>query len=311
MGINVKQEDAPITPPSQEKEKKAKKRKKERGGDEEAGDVFEKKIKVVNISDLDEDRPHKKHKKGKQDRGQDSGGQEVGEVVEEVRRKKKKDKSSAHREEAVAAEETETKRKKEKLKEQPTDSGREKSKAKFTLSLSTSASEPVLNATNKKKKGPKIIIAQSGEEASTATPAERKQRKNRNKKKKDGGDGAVHESKGMNKALRYVQAWKEDRSNWKFEKCRQIWLLHNAYDQERISEANFVVVVEYMASIRGAMRNKTLEEAQQRLDKAAQWQAKLEAGVPEDDILAELGPKVPGPEVERAEKIVASLTSPA
>jgi hypothetical protein len=32
------------------------------------------------------------------------------------------------------------------------------------------------------------------------------------------------------------------------------------------------VLLEYMASIRGAMREQTLQEAQQRRDKAAQWQ---------------------------------------
>jgi hypothetical protein len=40
----------------------------------------------------------------------------------------------------------------------------------------------------------------------------------------------------------------------------------------RISETTFPVLLEYMASIRGAMREQTLQEAQQRRDKAAQWQ---------------------------------------
>lgn len=37
---------------------------------------------------------------------------------------------------------------------------------------------------------------------------------------------SVHETKGQAKAVEYLQLWESDRSSWKFEKCRQIWLLH-------------------------------------------------------------------------------------
>jgi hypothetical protein len=40
----------------------------------------------------------------------------------------------------------------------------------------------------------------------------------------------------------------------------------------RISEANFPLLLEYISSIRGAMREQTRAGAQQKRDKAAQWQ---------------------------------------
>ena len=37
---------------------------------------------------------------------------------------------------------------------------------------------------------------------------------------------SIHETKGQAKAIDYLRKWDTDRQNWKFEKCRQIWLLH-------------------------------------------------------------------------------------
>jgi WKF domain len=44
----------------------------------------------------------------------------------------------------------------------------------------------------------------------------------------------VHETKGQGRALRYLDGWNEmqnGKAGWKFEKCRQIWLLDHAYDK--------------------------------------------------------------------------------
>ena len=37
---------------------------------------------------------------------------------------------------------------------------------------------------------------------------------------------SIHETKGQAKAIDYLKNWETDRNNWKFEKCRQIWLLN-------------------------------------------------------------------------------------
>lgn len=317
MGIKVKQDELTSTPnlatTTMPAEKSSKKRKNKEKDDDSDG----KKLKVDNLvgREVAGSEHHQKEKteKKKEKLGKNLDKEEpVCSKTEKVEgRKKEKKKKHAENKVAdfVANKATEGKRKKRVEEgEAAGDAGGAKSKAKFSLSLSTATSSPSLEAFRKKKKGPKIVIAQSDGDVASAAAADRKQRKNRNKKKK-GKEGAVHESKGMNKALRYLKTWMEDRSNWKFEKCRQIWLLHNAYDVERISETNFPLLLEYMTSIRGAMRDKTVAEAQQKRDRAAQWQAKLDAEIPEADIISEMGAKMNVTELERAEKIVACLTS--
>jgi hypothetical protein len=47
-------------------------------------------------------------------------------------------------------------------------------------------------------------------------------------------------------------------SDWKFEKCRQIWLLANAYNDERIPDSRFDALLKYTDSIKGKMREAFL-----------------------------------------------------
>ena len=62
------------------------------------------------------------------------------------------------------------------------------------------------------------------------------------------------DSKGQPKALDYLEAWANDRDNWKFEKCRQIWLLQNAFDVDRVPDDKFPDLLNYIDSIKGGMR---------------------------------------------------------
>jgi len=177
---------------------------------------------------------------------------------EPPKKKKKKDKKEnvGETEEASIAEPelgSETSKRKKKKKD------------KSGISTSTTESggaETALEPLNQGS-GPKIIIAQ---DAASTTESGKKSKKR--DKKKD--DGQVHETKGMNKALAYLKVWKEDKASWKFEKCRQIWLLHNCYDNKRINEANFAVLLEYISSVRGAMRDQTRNAAMKKLEQANQ-----------------------------------------
>ena len=86
----------------------------------------------------------------------------------------------------------------------------------------------------------------------------------------------IHETKGQGKAIRYLDAWQTHHdgktNSWKFEKCRQIWLLSNAYDETKVPDAKFDSLLRYMASIRGQMRQITLETAKQKLKMAEEAQ---------------------------------------
>lgn len=79
---------------------------------------------------------------------------------------------------------------------------------------------------------------------------------------------SVHETKGQAKAVEYLQLWESDRSSWKFEKCRQIWLLHNAYEKTRVPDDLFPTLLRYMDSIKGGMRGLALDIAKKKLEKA-------------------------------------------
>ena len=88
---------------------------------------------------------------------------------------------------------------------------------------------PALNS----GKGPKIIIAKDKKkeksDGEAGTGRRRRRLNKRSKKRLAEGlplEETQHESKGQSKAIQYLKTWASDRDNWKFEKCRQIWLLH-------------------------------------------------------------------------------------
>ena len=108
-------------------------------------------------------------------------------------------------------------------------------KSKFNISVkvteslqSSPASDlPPLNS----GKGPKIIIAKDkNKDRSDSEAVKPRRRLNKRRKARLAAglplEEAQHDSKGQSKALQYLQTWAHHRHTWKFEKCRQIWLLH-------------------------------------------------------------------------------------
>ena len=56
------------------------------------------------------------------------------------------------------------------------------------------------------------------------------------KKKKNGEQAPEKERKTIvHPAVDYLLTWYNDRNNWSFKKVRQVWLLHNIFDQEQVS----------------------------------------------------------------------------
>ena len=118
----------------------------------------------------------------------------------------------------------------------------------------------------------------------------------------------IHETKGQTKALQYLKQWDEDRDSWKFEKCRQIWLLQNCYDLSKIPDAKFDTLLKYMASIKGKMRESALESARAIVSEDDTWREEMEAGKSEADLILERK-KTRQPEkvVQRAHDVVEML----
>jgi len=64
-------------------------------------------------------------------------------------------------------------------------------------------------------------------------------------------------------AITYLLSWKEKTKDWKFKKLRQTWLLQSMYDKEKVSKANFKILLEYLEDLKGASREQTLKEAKE------------------------------------------------
>lgn len=63
------------------------------------------------------------------------------------------------------------------------------------------------------------------------------------------------------KALNYLSKWKYNKTDWKFEKLRQVWLVQNLYDSSKIEDKFWETIVEYFNSAQGKVREKILKEA--------------------------------------------------
>ncbi|KAK9302218.1 hypothetical protein QLX08_005669 [Tetragonisca angustula] len=64
----------------------------------------------------------------------------------------------------------------------------------------------------------------------------------------------------MKKGLNYVSKWKHARSQWKFEKLRQIWLIDNLLDETSIPNDIFPTVLEYFEGCKGMAREQLLKK---------------------------------------------------
>ncbi|XP_026170956.1 protein cholesin isoform X2 [Mastacembelus armatus] len=62
-------------------------------------------------------------------------------------------------------------------------------------------------------------------------------------------------------ALDYLTCWAENRSEWKFQKTRQTWLLQHMFDLEKIPDENFLVLLQYLEGLRGGARDITVQKA--------------------------------------------------
>ncbi|KAF7274178.1 uncharacterized protein LOC143204815 [Rhynchophorus ferrugineus] len=69
------------------------------------------------------------------------------------------------------------------------------------------------------------------------------------------------------KALNYLSKWKHSRSEWKFEKLRQIWLQKNLLDETKIPDEFWENVVEYFSGSKGRCRQEILDEALKVVEK--------------------------------------------
>ncbi|XP_030019414.1 protein cholesin [Sphaeramia orbicularis] len=62
-------------------------------------------------------------------------------------------------------------------------------------------------------------------------------------------------------ALDYLTCWAENRTEWKFQKTRQTWLLQHMFDSDKIPDDKFSMLLEYLEGLRGGSRDTTVQKA--------------------------------------------------
>ncbi|TRY62721.1 hypothetical protein TCAL_08196 [Tigriopus californicus] len=197
--------------------------------------------------------------------------------------------------ELTEEEQTKLDRKNKKLK---------KKKAK----LIEKQSEVLDNQAKLNEKLKKPLLGEIQQEPTKEDSSAKVKSKKKKKKKSSATSDHVHETIGRGKAMKYLEVWATDRANWKFEKCRQIWLIQNCYDQVKIPDDKFDQLLEYIGSIKGQMRASALKLAQEKVAWEEKWKQILEDGKSEEEAKQELKlERQPAVVVSRAEEIISML----
>ncbi|KAJ8979481.1 hypothetical protein NQ317_000357 [Molorchus minor] len=72
-------------------------------------------------------------------------------------------------------------------------------------------------------------------------------------------------------ALNYLSLWKHNRSEWRFEKLKQIWLQQNIFDTIKIPNEFWDTAVQYFCGAKGAIRKITLKKAIELIEKRGKY----------------------------------------
>ncbi|XP_076235041.1 uncharacterized protein LOC143179612 [Calliopsis andreniformis] len=89
----------------------------------------------------------------------------------------------------------------------------------------------------------------------------KRQLKREKAEKKENEKREANRLEAMKKGLSYVSKWKHARSEWKFEKLRQIWLIDNLLDETSIPNDIFPTVLEYFEGCKGMAREQLLKKS--------------------------------------------------
>ncbi|XP_051970812.1 uncharacterized protein C7orf50 homolog [Xyrauchen texanus] len=91
-------------------------------------------------------------------------------------------------------------------------------------------------------------------------------KKEENKKLREEGKSTKTENVMTNiaekQALEYLTCWSERKEEWRFQKTRQTWLLQHMYDDVKVPDAHFELLLSYLEGLFGAARATTLQKAE-------------------------------------------------
>ncbi|KXJ16869.1 uncharacterized protein C7orf50 homolog [Exaiptasia diaphana] len=82
------------------------------------------------------------------------------------------------------------------------------------------------------------------------------------KKDKEGDENNDDQDCAAEQALLYLKTWKKNRSEWTFKKVRQVWLLKNMFNQTKVPDKKFKVLLQYLEGLKGSSRETTIAKAE-------------------------------------------------
>lgn len=123
-----------------------------------------------------------------------------------------------------------------------------------------------ISAFKKPPKRPKIkktqeILGETGNDEHNVMPTP-PQSKRQKKKLKKLQNSVRSKDKEIEKTILYLNNWDTNRSEWKYEKLRQIYIQKNVFDESVISEEHSDIAIRYLATSQGKARSTIVESAE-------------------------------------------------
>jgi hypothetical protein len=176
---------------------------------------------------------------------------------------------------ALSALKEETARKKAEAKETPDKVKKNKKEKKDKKHKKDKKSD------HKRKKPSSEEVSSSSSSSSTTTAATAATTKPSKKRANSSDDAAATPAQDPGdvakvEAVEYLRLWEEDRSNWKFKKHRQVWLLQNMFHPSSVGRDSFKILLRYLEGMKGAARQTTLKQAQAILEEGVETQTGVE-----------------------------------
>ncbi|KAL9701454.1 hypothetical protein quinque_004895 [Culex quinquefasciatus] len=130
--------------------------------------------------------------------------------------------------------------------------------------------EPV--PTKKSKKGaaeaPSIAAGTTIDQALAVIPKLKLNKKTKRAKKREkhakNQEAKQEKSKDRDRqeVQQYLEAWRDDREKWKFQKLKQIYIQENVFDETRLGTEVWPIALEYLSGTKGSGKETLMKQAQ-------------------------------------------------
>jgi hypothetical protein len=68
--------------------------------------------------------------------------------------------------------------------------------------------------------------------------------------------------------LNFSTQWKHVKSEWKFEKLKQIWLIDNLLNNKYVPDEHFITILEYFEGCKGSAKKQLVNKAMEIIKRA-------------------------------------------